>query len=218
MPDASPIRVLIADDQPVTLGGLERIIDREPELECVGLARDGEELVRMYRDVRPDVVVTDLSMPVLNGVLAAERIIADHPDAKICAVTSIEDRRVTSDAIAAGVLGFLVKDASAGEIATAIKSVAAGHAHFDRHATGVLVSNTRVGQDHGLTERQVDVLRLLAEGLSRAEIGERLHVAEATVKTHLSGVYMAFGLSGRTAPMQAVRRARELGILESGLT
>lgn len=216
-PDIRPARedvvtVLLAEDHSMTKQGLEHTLDRTPDLERVGSASDGTELVRMYKRHRPMVVVTDLSMLPMNGIDATREIREFDPEAQILVLSAYSDRNLITEAVEAGAVGYVVKTAAPQEILAAIRGVAAGRPVFDSHATQALLDNTRNRPvDHGLSERNIEVLRLMNEGLTRKEIAGRMFVSVGTVKSHLTLISTKLGASGRIAML---RRARELGLID----
>jgi DNA-binding NarL/FixJ family response regulator len=201
------IRVLLVDDHSVVRQGLRMFLDLDAELEVVGEATDGAEGVRLARELRPDVVIMDLLMPVMDGITAIGHLKRELPDTEIIALTSVlEDEKVIG-AVKAGAIGYLLKDTQADELIRAIKGAAAGEAQLSRAAAERLMREIHApAQPEALTERETDVLRLLAIGQSNKEIARNLGVNESTVKSHVSNILAKLGVQGRTqAALHAVR-------------
>ncbi|MER5529416.1 response regulator transcription factor [Streptomyces sp. NPDC002677] len=217
----SPIRVVIADDQQMVRQGFTVLLNAQPGIEVVGQAVDGLEAVVKVAELTPDVVLMDIRMPELNGIEATRRIVGERPDIKVLVLTTFDLDEYVYEALRAGASGFLLKDASADKLAEAVRVVAAGDALLAPGVTRRLIAQfsqldgggvraplkTRVGD---LTERETEVLSLIAQGLSNAEIAERLVVAEQTVKTHVGRILVKLGLRDRT---QAAVFAYESGLV-----
>ncbi|MFJ5674108.1 response regulator [Streptomyces sp. NPDC093097] len=218
---ATAIRVLIADDQIMVRQGFTVLLNAEPGIEVVGQAVDGHDAVARTAELAPDVVLMDIRMPGLDGIEATRRITAP-PDAavKVLVLTTFDLDEYVYEALRAGASGFLLKDASADELAQAVRVVAAGDALLAPGITKRLIAEfsrmtgaRRIpprGRAAGLTERETEVLSLIAQGLSNAEIAERLVVAEQTVKTHVGRILVKLGLRDRT---QAAVFAFETGLV-----
>jgi two-component system, NarL family, response regulator LiaR len=201
------IRVLLVDDHSVVRQGLRMFLDLDTELEVVGEATDGAEGVRLARELRPDVVIMDLLMPVMDGITAIGQLKRELPDTEIIALTSVlEDEKVIG-AVKAGAIGYLLKDTQADELIRAIKGAAAGEAQLSRAAADRLMREIHApAQAEALTDRETDVLRLLAIGQSNKEIARNLGVNESTIKSHVSNILAKLGVQGRTqAALHAVR-------------
>ncbi len=209
------IRVLVADDQALVREGLETLISAVPEIESVGAARDGAEAIAMAARHRPDVVLMDLRMPGVDGVQATREIRAAQPDTQVVVLTTFADEDSILDALEAGALGYLTKDAGIAEIARAIQAAAAGHSLLDATVQSRLVAAAVSGPrahpsptpeplPDDLTPREAEVLTLIARGLSNAEIATHLVVSEATVKTHINHLFAKTGARDRA---QAVHYA-----------
>lgn len=197
-----PIRVLAADDQRVVREGIALILSLLPGVEVAGTAADGEEALALVADLRPDVVLMDLRMPGMDGVEATRRLRAEHPSVKVIVLTTYADDRSVIGALQAGAVGYLTKDAGAGEIQQALDRVGDGQAVIDPAVQRLLVDAVAAGGSptaprsaepprtaappDGLTPREAEVLGLIAAGLSNAEIATRLVVSEATVKSHIN--------------------------------
>jgi DNA-binding NarL/FixJ family response regulator len=216
------IRVLIADDQGMVRSGFSILLNAQPDMEVVGEAVNGEEAVAKAAELRPDVILMDVRMPVLDG-LEATRLVtaaAEHPSVLVLTTFDLDD--YVYEALRAGASGFLLKDASAQELATAVRVVAAGEALLAPSVTRRLISEfARMGAPKGpdrgrldgLTERETEVLGLMARGMSNAEVAAHLVVAEQTVKTHVRRILMKLDLRDRT---QAVVYAYETGLVRPG--
>jgi DNA-binding NarL/FixJ family response regulator len=201
------IRVLIVDDHAVVRRGLEQLIASAADLECVGAASDGGEAVRLAEQHEPDVVLMDLSMPVLDGIEATRRIVAAQPGVHVVVLTSFDDQRRILDALGAGATGYLLKDAEPDEVLAAIRTAVGGGSPLDPRAARVLVDARREqAPARALSPREEEVLRLLATGLANKQIARRLGITERTVKAHLTSVFQHLGVTDRT---QAALWARE---------
>jgi DNA-binding NarL/FixJ family response regulator len=201
------IRVLIVDDHAVVRRGLEQLIESAADLELVGSASDGDEAVRLAGERTPDVVLMDLSMPVLDGIEATRRIVAARPEVHVVVLTSFDDQRRILDALGAGATGYLLKDAEPDEVLAAIRTAVEGGSPLDPRAARVLVDARREqAPARALSPREDEVLRLLATGLANKQIARRLGITERTVKAHLTSVFQQLGVTDRT---QAALWARE---------
>jgi DNA-binding NarL/FixJ family response regulator len=213
------IRVLTADDQRVVREGLALLLSLLPDVEVVGSAADGEEALELAAQLRPDIVLMDLRMPKMDGVEATRRLHASHPGIKVVVLTTYADDRSVIDAVRAGALGYLTKDASAEEIRQALHQVASGQAALDPAVQRHLVEAVATSEQErdapsrnaepeageapsplpdGLTPREVEVLIQIAAGLSNAEIAVLLVVSEATVKSHVNHLLPKIGARDRT--------------------
>ena len=216
-------RVLVVDDQTVVRDGLVLLLGLLPGLEVVGSAGDGEEAVRLVGEHEPDVVLMDLRMPRVDGVEATRRIKAEYPAVQIVVLTTYSDDESVFAALQAGARGYLTKYAGADEIAKAINAVLGGDAQLDPSvqrrlvdalATGAQPSRRRRGDlPDGLTQREAEVLTLIAGGRSNAEIARELFISEATVKTHINNLFAKAGLRDRA---QAVTYAYRKGLADLG--
>jgi DNA-binding NarL/FixJ family response regulator len=216
-------RVLVVDDQTVVRDGLVLLLGLLPGLEVVGSAGDGEEAVRLVAENRPDVVLMDLRMPRVDGVEATRRIKAEHPSVQIVVLTTFSDDESVFAALQAGARGYLTKDAGAEEIARAIDAVRGGDAQLDpsvqRRLVDALATGTqpsrrrRADLPDGLTQREAEVLTLIASGRSNAEIARELFISEATVKTHINNLFAKARLRDRA---QAVTYAYRKGLADLG--
>lgn len=207
-------RVLVVDDHPIVRAGLVGLVDAAPDLEVVGTGATGLEAVRLAAALTPDVVLMDLRMPELDGDEATARILAASPTTRVVILTTYETDDAILRAIGAGASGYLLKAAPEEELLAGIRAVAAGEVALAPSVSRVLVRRAATPAPAvQLTARELDVLRLVATGLSNREIGERLHLGEATVKSHLLHAFTKLEVSDRT---RAVTRAMELHLLEPG--
>ncbi|MGW5279323.1 response regulator [Streptomyces collinus] len=217
---AGVIRVLVADDQQMVRQGFTVLLNTKPDIEVVGQAVDGRDAVAKVGELAPDVVLMDIRMPELGGIEATRLITAGHPGIRVLVLTTFDLDEYVYEALRAGAAGFLLKDASADQLAEAVRVVAAGDALLAPGVTRRLIAEfsrldgsprpplrQRVGE---LTERETEVLALIAQGLSNAEIAGRLVVAEQTVKTHVGRILVKLGLRDRT---QAAVFAYESGLV-----
>ncbi|HYI15262.1 MAG TPA: response regulator transcription factor [Thermomicrobiales bacterium] len=209
-----PIRILIADDHSVVRQGLKMFLALDPELEVIGEAENGAEAVRLAGELRPDVVLMDLLMPVMDGITAIENIRATLPDIEVLAVTSVLEDTAVIRAIRAGAIGYMLKDTQADELCRAIKAAAAGQVQLSPEAASRLLREVRAPESpEALTDRETDVLRLLARGLANKEIAQQLSIGEKTVKTHVSHILSKLGVASRT---QAALYAARVGLVPAG--
>jgi NarL family two-component system response regulator LiaR len=198
---------LIVDDHGVVRQGLKMFLSLEPELEVVGEAENGEEALRMARELRPDVVLMDLLMPVMDGIEATKAIRAELPEVEVVALTSVlEDVSVTG-AVRAGAIGYLLKDTEAEELHRAIRGAADGRVQLAPEAVARLMREVRAPESpEALTERETEILKLLARGRANKQIASDIFVEEKTVKAHVSSILRKLGVRSRTqAALHAVR-------------
>jgi DNA-binding NarL/FixJ family response regulator len=216
------IRVLIADDQGMVRTGFTVFLSGQPDIEVVGEAADGREAVERAAELGPDVVLMDVRMPVMNGLEATRELMARQSTAKVLILTTFDLDDYVYEALRAGASGFLLKDASAAQLAEAVRVVAAGEALIAPAITKRLITEfARMGAPRPvtgrrldeLTERETEVLSLVAQALSNQEIAGKLFVAEQTVKTHVGRVLMKLGLRDRA---QAIVYAYETGLVRPG--
>jgi two-component system, NarL family, response regulator LiaR len=201
------IRILIADDHSVVRQGLHMFLSLDPELEIVGEATNGLEAVNQARKLKPDVVLMDLIMPQMDGIAATEIIRHEMPEVEVIALTSVLEDAAVVGAVKAGAIGYLLKDTQATELCKAIKSAAAGQVQLSPQAAARLMHEVRTPENpQALTDRETDVLSLLANGKANKEIALNLHISETTVKTHVSNILTKLGVPSRTqAALYAVR-------------
>lgn len=198
------IRVLVVDDHAVVREGLVQLLSSAPDVDVVGSAADGAASVDLVESLSPDVVLMDLSMPGVDGVEATRRI---GDGARVVVLTSFADERRIADAIDAGASGYILKDATPDEVIAAVRSAAAGDVPLDPKAARVLLERQRAGRPaRRLSDREREVLALVAQGLANKQIARRLSISERTVKAHLTNIFQQLGVTDRT---QAALWARD---------
>jgi DNA-binding NarL/FixJ family response regulator len=202
-------RILIADDHAIVRRGLANLLAGHEDFELVGEAGDGAQAVALTMELEPDVVLIDLSMPVLDGIEATARIVAERPQTRIGVLTSFAQPARIRSALDAGAHGYLLKDAEPDDLVAAIRLLAAGHSPLTDDAARALAQGDRTARIGTLTTRERTVLSLLARGCSNKEIGLRLGISEKTVKTHVTRVFRAIGVFDR---VQAALWARDHGL------
>jgi DNA-binding NarL/FixJ family response regulator len=210
----NPIRVALADDHPVVLAGVEALLQRAPDIELVGQATGGDEALRLFRELAPDVAVTDISMPGLNGLDLVRRLAAECPQIKLLALTVHEDRAYVEPLLEAGARGYLLKRSAAEDLVRAIRAVAEGGIYLDPVVAGIAIDASATGSAASggeLSERERDVLRLTAAGHSNKEIAARLGISSKTVETYKVRASGKLGLRTRA---EIVRYGVEQGWLE----
>ncbi len=201
MPDPGPalITVVLADDHQMVRAGLATLLGSTDDIRVVAQAGDGEEAVAEAARTLPDVVLMDLSMPRTDGVEATRRILGEQPDVKIVVLTSFSDRGRVSDALAAGAVGYLLKDCEPGDLLAAVRAAAAGHVPIDPRVARLLLPDASARPEDAMSPRELEVLRLVAQGLANKQIGRRLGISERTVKAHLGRVFRQLGVGDRTS-------------------
>ncbi|HMD87816.1 MAG TPA: response regulator transcription factor [Anaerolineaceae bacterium] len=225
------IRILLVDDQTLVRQGIRLLLEIEPDIQVVGQAANGREAVQQAQVLHPDVILMDIRMPEMDGVAATREITARFPEIGVIILTTFEDDEIVFDGLKAGARGYLLKDISSEEMADAVRQVAAGGALIQPSITRKVLSEfsrlasansslpssktEKTSSQHAilpeqLTEREMDVLKAIASGLSNREIAERLVITEGTVKNHVSNLITKLQVRDRT---QAVLKAQELGLL-----
>lgn len=206
------IRVVLADDHGVIRDGLGRLISALEDVELVGVAADGAEAVEQCRRTAPDVVLMDLDMPVLDGIEATRRVLAERAETAVIVLTAFSDRPRIMGALEAGACGYLLKDVDAERVADGIRAAARGESPLDpRAARAILDARSAPDPLAGLSQREREVLRLLVEGLPNKLIARRLQISEKTVKSHLTRIFRELGVTDRT---QAALWAERHGVAE----
>lgn len=215
---STTIRVLIAEDHDLVLDAITARLNRHENIEVVGAARDGKELVDAYNELLPDVVVTDIGLPVMDGVEATAAIRAQHPSAKILFLSGRDDQETIAKAISAGASGFVVKTVAPTELCEGVQKIANGELVFDQTATKFLMAEVRSPTVASkpdlastLSAREMEILRLMADDLTNAEIADALFISPLTVKTHVERILAKLGVRGRVG---AVREGIARGILD----
>ncbi|GAB2967554.1 response regulator [Frigoribacterium salinisoli] len=208
------IRVLVVDDHPLVRAGLRALVDGEEGVQVVAEAADGERSLDAWRQHRPDVVLMDLSMPGIGGVEATRRLVEEHPDARVVVLTSVPDAATVREALGAGAVGYLLKDADPASVVAGVRAAAAGDAPLDPRAAravlparGAPPATVDRGQEVrpepappvAVAGREADVLRLIAQGLANKQIGQRLGISERTVKAHAGSLFRRIGVADRTS-------------------
>ncbi len=217
---ADTVRLLLVDDQRLMRDGLHTLLEMEPQMSVVGDASNGQEALDQYAALRPDVTLMDVRMPVMDGVEATRRLRARWPDARVIILTTFDDDEYVFEGLRAGALGYLLKDVSMAELTDAIHTVMAGGVLIEPSvARKVVAEFARMAPQsptaaadlvEALSEREIEILKLLAEGMTNREIAGRLYLAEGTVKNYVTNILGKIGARDRT---QAALRARELGLL-----
>lgn len=222
------IKVLLVDDQTLIRQGIRLLLEIEPDIQVVGQAANGRAALEQVEALHPDVVLMDVRMPEMDGVVATRTLSADHPEVKVIILTTFEDDETVFEGLKAGARGYLLKDISSEEMAQAVRKVAAGEALIEPRLTSkVLAEFSRMASAHNgqtssknsppteslpapLTERELEVLKALARGLSNREIADELVITEGTVKNHVSSVIDKLGVRDRT---QAILKGQDLGLI-----
>jgi DNA-binding NarL/FixJ family response regulator len=205
-----PLRIVLADDHPVVREGLAAMLSGQPDFEVVGEAADGETAARLVRDLQPDVLLTDLRMPGLDGVALTAQVQRTAPSVRVLVLTTYDSDSDIVRAVEAGATGYMLKDTPAVQLFEAIRATARGETVLTPSVATRLVSRLRAPAPDALSRREVEVLEQVALGRSNAEVGRVLFIGEATVKTHLQRVFAKLGVDDRTA---AVTVAMQRGIL-----
>jgi two-component system, NarL family, response regulator LiaR len=200
MAESMPIKVLLVDDHAVVRSGLGAVLMTNDDMELVGEANNGEEAIRLCEKVQPDVVLMDLMMPVMDGVAATKAIRQRWPNINVIALTSFKEKEMVEGALKAGAMSYLLKNVSAAELVTAIRGAVSGQARLSPEAAQVLIQDMKEpkAETYDLTERELEILKLMAEGLPNNTISERLVVSQSTVKFHVSNILSKLGVTSRT--------------------
>ncbi|HXH22910.1 MAG TPA: response regulator transcription factor [Dehalococcoidia bacterium] len=205
------IRIVLADDHSVVRQGLKMFLSLDPEFDVVGEAENGAEAVALTKRLNPDVVLMDLLMPVMDGITATQEIRRDFPDTEVIALTSVLEDASVVGAVKAGAIGYLLKDTQSEELCRAIKAAAAGQVQLSPQAAARLMREVRTPDSaQALTERETEVLKLVAQGKANKEIAAELVIGEKTVKTHVSNILGKLGVQSRT---QAALYAAQRGLV-----
>jgi DNA-binding NarL/FixJ family response regulator len=192
--------VLLADDHRLVRAGLVRLLATASDIDVVGEAADGRQAVEQSRTLAPDVILMDLSMPVLDGIEATRQILSQQPNVRIVALTSFADHPKVADMLEAGAVGYLLKDCEPADLLAAIRSADAGGVPLDPRVAGALLPKRQpTSLADQLSDRELEVLRLASRGLANKQIGRSLGIAERTVKAHLGNVFRRIGVSDRTS-------------------
>ena len=199
------MKVIICDDQAIVRDGLTMLLKLEPDIQIIGTASEGATAVELVDKENPDLVLMDLKMPILNGVEATRQIKTKHPEIKVLVLTTYDDDQWIFDAIHAGASGYLLKDIPRDELIKAIRGTIAGKTYVDPTIAGKVLGQVYSRQTQPatlvtakLTERELDILRLIARGLSNTDISERLYLSEGTIRNHVSSILAKLGVSDRT--------------------
>ena len=206
------MRILIADDHPVVREGLSAMLNRQPDIEVVGEAENGKECVEKTRKLRPDIVLMDLRMPEMDGVEAMRQIAATNPEVRFIVLTTYDNDEYIFKGIEAGARAYLLKDSPREELFKAIRAVHRGESLIQPAVAGKVLDrfaelSRQVQAPEALSDREVEVVKLMAEGAANKEIAVSLHISESTVKTHIQTIFQKLGVSERTgAVTQAIRK------------
>lgn len=202
------ITVVVADDHRLVRSGLVGLLTATEDIDVVGEAGDGAEAVEVVAANSPEVVLMDLSMPVMDGVTATRAIAERCPAARVLVLTSFSDRQRVTDALRAGAIGYLLKDCAPEELLAAVRAAAAGQVPLDPRVAGALLPSTGTTTSAVLSEREQEVLELAAAGLANKQIGRRLGISDSTVKVHLANIYRRIGVADRTSAAMWARDNR----------
>ena len=193
------IRVLVVDDHRLVRAGLVSLLEAAPDIDVVGEAADGSQAQEAARSSGPDVVLMDVSMPVVDGATATRAILQESPGTRIVALTSFSDRERVNHMVTAGAVGYLLKDCTPEQLLAGVRAAAQGHAPLDPRVAGALLPSQSPAPKDMLSDRELEVLRLTAKGLANKQIGRALGISERTVKVHLGNVFRRIGVSDRTS-------------------
>jgi NarL family two-component system response regulator LiaR len=199
------VRIVLCDDQFVVIEGLRKILGIDPEIEVVGSASDGAELIKLLSSLHPDLALIDLKMPVMNGILATRFIRKNYPDIHVLVLSTYDDDEWVFDALRAGAEGYLLKDTPPAQLITAIKGTVEGKAYIDPKITGKVIERVNISNQNeetamvfDLTKREKEILQLIAQGFSNAEIAERLFLSEGTIRNYTKSLFQKLGVTART--------------------
>ena len=205
------IRVLIVDDHPLVRRGLTELFLGEDDIDVVAAVGDGEEAIAATVAIEPDVVLMDISMPGMGGVEATRRLLAERPLTRVVMLTSFPDHRNVTDSIDSGAIGYLLKEADSDELLRGVRAAAAGDSPLSPKAAGAVLGARRQRRPlEDLTERELDVLRLVGRGLANKQVAARLGISEKTVKAHMTNIFQRIGVADRT---QAALWAQRQGVV-----
>ena len=212
------IKVILCDDQLIVIEGLRKIIESDPEIKVIGAASNGEELIELLANSKPDLILTDLKMPVMNGIIATRKIRHEFPNIHVLALTTYDDDEWVFDALQAGAEGYLLKDLPPDQLIQAIKGTMEGNAYIDPKVTRKVIKQTQFPVDHlesqldfDLTEREDEILRLIAHGLSNGDIAEQLFLSEGTIRNYTKNIFKKLDVTTRT---QAAVLAIKYGLVK----
>lgn len=199
------IRIALCDDQFVVIEGLKKILGTDPEIQVVGYASEGEELIELLPELNPDLVLIDLKMPIMNGIIATRKIRRDFPEIHVLVLTTYDDDEWIFDALRAGAEGYLLKDTPPVQLITAIKGTMEGKSYIDPKVTSKVINQVtsptnllEMENNFNLTDREKDILRLIAQGFSNADIADRLFLSEGTIRNYTKSLFQKLGVSART--------------------
>ncbi|HEY7278396.1 MAG TPA: response regulator transcription factor [Trebonia sp.] len=193
------IRVLVVDDHQLVRAGLITLLEAAADIQVAGEAADGRQALEAAKAASPDVVLMDLSMPVLDGIAATRLLLAELPRTRVVALTSFSDRQRVTDVLAAGATGYVLKDSRPDDLLAAVRAAADGHVPLDPRVAAALLPSREIPLTEQLSEREKQVLRLVAAGLANKQIARRLGIAEATVKVHTGNIFRRIGVTDRTS-------------------
>lgn len=193
------IRVLVVDDHNLIRAGLITLLEAATDIQVTGEAADGQQAIEVAAATAPDVVLMDLSMPVMDGAAATRLLLAGRPDTRVVALTSFSDRQRVTDILAAGATGYLLKDSRPEDLLAAVRAAAGGHVPLDPRVAAALLPSREPPLTDQLSDREKQVLRLVAAGLANKQIARRLGIAESTVKVHTGNIFRRIGVTDRTS-------------------
>jgi len=212
------VKILICDDQIIVCEGLTKILNIDNEIEVVGVAHDGVEALTLASKVKPDLVLMDLKMPTMNGVIATRKLREKFPDIHVLVLTTYDDDEWIQDAVRSGASGYLLKDTPPSELINAIKGTVKGKSYLDPNIAGKILTSyssstpaRKPTTNYKFSEREQDILQLLAQGLSNADIAQQLFITEGTVRNYTSEIFKKLGVSDRT---QAAIIALRYGLVD----